>query len=65
MRYLNAKLLLTAAIASLGLTTIAAAADLPARAYTKAPEYVPQCAWCGWYVGANGGYAWDSGLQRD
>ena len=61
MRYLNARLLLTAAIASLGLTTIAFAADLPARTNTKAPEYVPPpaCAWCGWYIGANGGGAWD------
>ena len=61
MRHLNARLLLTAAIASLGLTTVAAAADLPARTYTKAPEYMPTCAWCGWYIGANGGGAWSTG----
>ena len=59
MRYLNARRLLTAAIALIGLTAIAAAADLPARTYTKAPEYVPTCAWCGWYIGANGGGTWD------
>ena len=54
MRYLNTKFVL-AAIASLGLTGIASAADLAARPYTKAPEYVPvSCGWCGWYIGANG-----------
>jgi outer membrane immunogenic protein len=58
MRYVNTRLLLAAAIASLGLKTAASAADLPARTYAKAPEYVPQCAWCGWYIGVNGGGAW-------
>ena len=58
MRDLNARLLLAVAVASLGLTTMASAADLPARTYTKAPEYTPSCAWCGWYIGANGGGAW-------
>lgn len=60
MRAATATLLLTA-IASLGLTTAASAADLPARTYTKAPEYVPTppCGWCGWYIGVNGGGAWD------
>ena len=59
MRHLNSRLLL-AAVASLGMTAIASAADLPARTWTKAPEYVatPPCAWCGWYIGANGGGAW-------
>jgi outer membrane immunogenic protein len=60
MRYVNSKLLL-AAVTSLGLTTMASAADLPARTYTKAPEYAPSCAWCGWYIGANGGGAWSTG----
>ena len=57
MRHLNSRLLLAAA-ASLGLTTIASAADLPARTWTKAPMMdTPACAWCGWYVGGNGGFA--------
>ena len=61
MRTATAKLVLIA-IASLGMVTVASAADLPARTYTKAPEYVPTppCAWCGWYIGANGGGAWGS-----
>jgi outer membrane immunogenic protein len=25
----------------------------------KAAPVVPPCVWCGWYVGANGGYAWN------
>lgn len=38
----------------------ALAADLPARAYTKAaPVYVaPMYDWSGFYIGANGGYGW-------
>ena len=65
MRHLNSRLLI-AAVVSIGLTTVAAAADLPARTWTKAPEYVatPPCAWCGWYIGANGGGAW-SGKTGD
>jgi outer membrane immunogenic protein len=34
----------------------AAAADM--APYFKAPE--PACVWCGWYIGANAGYAWSS-----
>ena len=50
------KLILTTAVASVGLTSLALAADLPARAYTKAPE-VMQAAydWSGFYMGINGG----------
>lgn len=36
----------------------AAAADLPVRAYTKAPAYAPVYDWSGFYVGAHIGYAW-------
>ena len=57
MRNLNSRLLLAAA-ASIGMTAIASAADLPARTWTKAPMMdTPACAWCGWYVGGNGGFA--------
>ena len=57
MRHLNSRLLLAAA-ASIGMTAIASAADLPARTWTKAPMMdTPACAWCGWYVGGNGGFA--------
>ena len=65
MRHLNSRLLI-AAVVSIGLTTVASAADLPARTWTKAPEYaaMPPCAWCGWYIGANGGGAW-SGKTGD
>ena len=60
MRVVNSKLLFAATFVSLALTAVASAADLPARTtYTKAPEYVPMsCAWCGWYIGANGGGTW-------
>ena len=53
----NAKLLLTSAVLSLGLTGIAAAADLPARTYTKAPVIQAAYDWSGFYVGVNGGGA--------
>src|SRR6478609_11273609 len=50
--------LITVAIAS--LSTAASAADLAARPYTKAPAYVAAAVydWSGFYIGANGGYAW-------
>src|ERR1700761_1939217 len=52
------KLLLTTAIVSLGLSGMASAADLPARTYTEAPEYVQAAYdWSGFYIGINGGGA--------
>jgi outer membrane immunogenic protein len=60
MRHAQIKLLLTSAIVSLGLTNMASAADLPARApaYSKAPAIVDAAYdWSGFYVGINGGGA--------
>lgn len=40
----------------------ALAADLPARAYTKAPVVVaPVATWTGCYIGVNAGYSWGDG----
>jgi outer membrane immunogenic protein len=51
-------LLLTATVVSFGLTGVAAAADLPARTYTKAPPIVQAAYdWSGFYIGINGGGA--------
>jgi len=62
MFHFHSKLLLTAAIASLGQTTVASAADLPARTYTKAPVPPPVVVynWTGFYLGGNGGYGWSA-----
>jgi outer membrane immunogenic protein len=53
--------LLTAVVASLGLTAMASAADLPARTYTKAPVIPPVFNWSGFYIGGFAGYAWADG----
>src|SRR5450631_3562837 len=52
------KLLLSAVgLLTLGFAGAAAAADLPARTYTKAPSMVaPVYDWSGFYVGGNGGW---------
>ena len=54
-------LLLTVSL--LSLATAASAADLPARPYSKAPPAAVVAAynWSGFYIGAMGGYGWDSG----
>jgi outer membrane immunogenic protein len=58
MRHIHLKALL-AAIASIGLSGIASAADLPARTYTKAPiAPVETFNWTGFYIGGNVGGAW-------
>src|ERR1700747_670637 len=60
----------------LGMATVmafaapAAAADMPARTYAKAPVYTPPQAiynWTGFYVGGHIGGAWagDNGLSGD
>ena len=49
-------------VALLAATTLgvgaAAAADLPARNYTKAVPYASAYNWTGFYVGIHGGYGW-------
>jgi outer membrane immunogenic protein len=54
------KLLLSVAIGSIGLSGMAAAADLPARAapYTKAPAMVAVYDWSGFYIGGHIGGGW-------
>jgi len=54
------KRLLLAGAAVLSLMTAASAADLAARPYTKAPPLSPATNWSGFYIGAMGGYAFDS-----
>src|SRR5260370_3363568 len=53
-------LLGTVGLFALGMVTPASAADLAARPYTKAPPPIvaPIYNWSGFYIGANGGYAW-------
>ncbi len=52
------KILSAVALLTLGLAVPAAAADLPARTYTKAPPIVaPVYNWGGFYIGVNGGGA--------
>jgi outer membrane immunogenic protein len=47
----------------IALTSIASAADLPARTY-QAPQYVsPATNWSGFYIGAMGGYAWSNSVD--
>lgn len=48
------------AAAMLVSTSIASAADLPARTYTKAPVVSPAYNWSGFYAGVHGGYAWSN-----
>jgi outer membrane immunogenic protein len=56
------KQLLLAGVA-LSVATAASAADLPARPYAKAPPAAVVAAynWSGFYVGAMGGYGWETG----
>jgi len=61
MRHSGTKLLLTAAFASLGFAGIASAADLPARAYTKAPVVPTTFSWSGFYIGGFAGGAFSDG----
>jgi outer membrane immunogenic protein len=54
------KRLLLAGAAFASLMTAASAADLAARPYTKAPALSPATNRSGFYIGAMGGYAFDS-----
>jgi outer membrane immunogenic protein len=56
------KRLLLAGVA-LSVATAATAADIPARPYSKAAPAAVVAAynWSGFYIGAMGGYGWDSG----
>ena len=58
----NMKQLLLAGVA-LSVATAASAADMQARPYSKAPPaaVVAVYNWSGFYIGAMGGYGWDSG----
>ena len=47
---------------SLGLVSVASAADLAARPYTKAPIAMAMYDWSGFYIGINGG--WGSSRKR-
>lgn len=54
------KILAATAFLAVGMLS-ANAADLPARTYTKAPPMMmdPVYSWTGWYIGANGGGAFE------
>jgi outer membrane immunogenic protein len=58
----NMKQLLLAGVA-ISVATAASAADIPARPYAKAPPAAVVAAynWSGFYIGAMGGYGWESG----
>src|SRR5436190_24025976 len=58
----NMKRLLLAGVA-ISVAGAASAADMQARPYSKAPPAVvsPAYNWSGFYIGAMGGYGWDSG----
>jgi outer membrane immunogenic protein len=57
MRFITA---VVTTLATVGIATAAAAADMPARNYTKAPAYAPLYNWTGFYLGVNAGGAWSS-----
>src|ERR1700682_645864 len=42
----------------------AMAADLGVRPVYKSPVVAPVIGWTGFYVGVNGGYAWNAGTQN-
>jgi outer membrane immunogenic protein len=59
---------LLGAVSALALTASANAADLyrgPAGGGYKDGPYAPVATWTGFYIGANGGYAWNAGNVGD
>ncbi len=53
-------------VALCSVSSVVAAADLPARVYTKAPAVVPAITnWTGLYIGAFGGYGWGKASAND
>jgi outer membrane immunogenic protein len=55
------KKILLAGVAAVALAAPALAADLPVRAYSKAPVVVDAVYnWTGFYIGANVGYGWEN-----
>ncbi|HTK13576.1 MAG TPA: outer membrane protein [Xanthobacteraceae bacterium] len=50
------KKILLASVALFAMASMASAADLPARMYTKAPAVAPAWSWAGFYAGVNVGY---------
>jgi opacity protein-like surface antigen len=59
-RTMKRLLLGSAALAAIGVTVVAHAADIPTKA-PPAPVYAPPYNWSGFYVGANFGGAWTNG----
>jgi outer membrane immunogenic protein len=59
MRTSTFKAIAAAAFVAIAATSVASAADLAARPYTKAPVMVePIYNWTGFYIGGNVGYSW-------
>jgi len=52
------KAVVASALAAIAATSVASAADLAARPYTKAPMIAPVYDWTGFYIGGNVGYSW-------
>jgi outer membrane immunogenic protein len=52
------RLVAIAAVAVVGLASVASAADMPTKMYTKAPVTAPAYSWAGFYVGGTIGYGW-------
>ena len=58
MRTSTFKAIAAAAFVAVAATSVASAADLAARPYTKAPVMVePIYNWTGFYIGGNVGYS--------